>query len=333
MQLLSLLMAQLDLASTQVDCAVAVAHADINPPPNYDQLSDEEKARVGVFAEMPRGLSKPGCMCKLNKSLCGLRQSPRDFFLDLKENLEAGGLQSMMEVNPCLFISNKVICLMCVDDCIMMSSNQKEIDNVIDALPAQNVELEWEDDVAFLGVHIECSGDHVKLTQKGLIKRIVEALHVEDLPAVATPSDGALGKDPEGDPPDCTFNYASIVGVSWCPHNHSSPDLGFAVSQAAQFLFAPKHSHELALMRIGQCLNGTRDQGLTMKPMKHDAFEMDACMDLDFLGLYGKEDRDDPDNVKSQTGHVILLNRCPVIWSSHPQSSISVSTMMAECHA
>ena len=53
-------------------------------------------------------------------------------------------------------------------------------------------------------------------------------------------------------------------------------------------------------------------------------------MDSDFLGLHGKEDRADPDNVRSRTGYVILLNKCPIIWSSHLQSSISTSTMMAE---
>ena len=70
-----------------------------------------------------------------------------------------------------------------------------------------------------------------------------------------------------------------------------------------------------------------------MKPMKTDSFVMDVCVDSDFLGIHGKEDRADPDNVRSRTGHVILLNGCPVIWSSHLQSTISVSTMMAEYYA
>ena len=67
-----------------------------------------------------------------------------------------------------------------------------------------------------------------------------------------------------------------------------------------------------------------------MKPMRSDTFEMDVCVDSDFLGIHGKEHRADPDNVKSRTGYVILLNQCPVIWSSHLQNTISVSTMMAE---
>ena len=51
-------------------------------------------------------------------------------------------------------------------------------------------------------------------------KRIIEALQIEDLPAVATPATGVLGKDPDGDPPNCTFNYASVIGMLWCLCGH-----------------------------------------------------------------------------------------------------------------
>ena len=157
----------------------------------------------------------------------------------------------------------------------------------------------------------ERTKDYVKLTQKGLTKRIIEALQVEDLPPVSTPADSVLGKDLDGDPPNCTFNYASVIGMLWYLYGHSRPDLGFAVSQAARFAFNPKCSHELALIRIGQYLKGTLDEGLFMKPMTSDQFTMDVYVDSDFLGLYGHELRSDPDNVKSRTGYVILLNNSP----------------------
>jgi hypothetical protein len=59
-------------------------------------------------------------------------------------------------------------------------------------------------------------------------------------------------------------------------------------------------------------------------------FEMNTYVDLDFLGLYGKKDRTDPTNVKSQGGHVILVNGCPVIWQSKLINAICLWTMMAE---
>ena len=180
------------------------------------------------------------------------------------------------------------------------------------------------------GIHIERTSDHVKLTQKGLAQRVIEALQMEDLPPVSTPVDKVIGKHPEGDPPDCAFNYASVIGMLWHLCGHSRPVLGMAVSQAARFSIAPKRSHELALIRIGQCLKGTLDKGLIVKPMSADSFKMDVYVDSDFLGLCGQESRVDPDNVKSRVGYVILLNECPIIWSSHLNPSVCTSTMMAE---
>ena len=51
------------------------------------------------------------------------------------------------------------------------------------------------------------------------------------------------------------------------------------------------------------------------------------------MGIYRKERRSDPDNVKSRTGYVICLNGCPIIWASKLQESIALSTMMAELYA
>ena len=67
--------------------------------------------------------------------------------------------------------------------------------------------------------------------------------------------------------------------------------------------------------------------------MDTEVLKMDAYVDSDFMGLYGKEKRVDPDNVKSRTGFVICVNGCPIIWSSKLQDGVALSTMMAEYYA
>jgi hypothetical protein len=258
------------------------------------------------------------------------------WFKHLKTQLESVGLEQCIDVDPCLFISDKVICLVYVDDTLFFSPDLKNIDDLLRRLEdSKQMQFNIEDEVAgFLGVNIDRSQDGtVKLSQKGLIDRIIEALHIDDLPAVKTPADSCLGKDPDGDPAYGDFNYASVIGMLWYLYGHSRPDLGFAVSQAARFSFCPKRSHELALIRIGQYLKGTADKGLILKPMSTDHIKMDVYVDSDFLGLYGKESRTDPDNVKSRAGYVILFNDCPIIWSSKLMEPISLSTMMAEYYA
>jgi Reverse transcriptase (RNA-dependent DNA polymerase) len=185
---------------------------------------------------------RPGC----------LQTAKRLWFQHLREHLVATGFQQMIDVNPCLFILDKVICLVYVDDMLLYACDMKDIDAVIRRLTDEHkMTLEVKDDVArFLGVHIDRNKEtgEVTLTQKGLIDRILEALLVEDLPPVNTPAVECLGKDPLGDLASASFNYSSAIGMLWYLYGHSRPDLGFAVSQAARFTFQPKRSHELALI-------------------------------------------------------------------------------------
>jgi hypothetical protein len=334
-RLLLVLSIELGLATKQVDYTAAFVHADIDKPPNYDTMTADQKAKSGVYVDMPRGFSKPGKVLKLRKALYGLKNSPRCFFLHLKDVLEEAGLKQQVDVDPCLFMSDKVICIIYVDDTLLFAKTMEDISDVL-AIISKKIKLEEEDDVAgFLGVHIardEKKGE-ILLTQTGLIDRIIEALQCDQLPPKESPAMDVLGKDQDGDPPNCAFNYASMIGMLWYVEAHSRPDIGFAVSQCARFAFSPKRSHELAMIRIGQYLLGTRDKGLIMKPTPVDDLHMEVYVDSDFMGLYGKELRSDPTNVKSRTGFVILLNRCPIIWSSKLQESIALSTMMAEYYA
>ena len=217
------------------------------------------------------------------------------------------------------------------------SRNQEDIDEVLCKLvEEQGMALEVEDSVAgCLGVLIKPNKEDgsVELVQEGLTDRIIKALGVEDPPAVATPSTGPFGSDEEGEPMSGTFNCASVIGMLWHLHSNSRPEIGCAVSSAARFAFKPKRSHELALLRIGQHLKGTRSRGVIVKPLKRDHLHLEICVDSDFMGLCGTEKRTNPDNVKSRAGHVMPLNGCPTMWSSKLMQSVCLSAMMAECYA
>ena len=52
-RLLLILSLQLELATKQIDYTAAFVHADIDKPPGFDQVSEAEKTRQGVFVDMP----------------------------------------------------------------------------------------------------------------------------------------------------------------------------------------------------------------------------------------------------------------------------------------
>ena len=244
--------------------------------------------------------------------------------------LEKVGFEAMTDLDPCLFVSDKVICLTYVDDTLWFSPKQEYIDEAMNKLRDVGMDLEKEDDVAgFLGVHMERQGDNIKLTQKGLTRRIIEALGVDKTGKTQnTPAKEPLAMDPEGDPPNGNYSFPSVIGMLQYLQAHSRPDITMAVSQCARFIHSPKRSHEEALERIGQYLLKTESEGLVLRPSDH--FEIDCYVDADFAGLWGYEDPLEPSVAKSRTGFVICISNCPVIWASKLQSSIALSTMEAE---
>jgi hypothetical protein len=325
----------LGLSTRQVDYTAAFVHAPIDRDPEWDNMSEEQCERSGVYIEMPRGFSQTGKVLKLKRSLYGLKQSPRNFFQHLKSKLERVGFESNEAIDPCLFLSDKVICLIYVDDTLLFSPKEEYIDEVIDKLSKSDLELEVEDSVAgFLGVHLERNekDQSIKLTQQGLAKRVVEALDLGNQPRKLTPaSSEPLVKDDDGDPPNGAYSYASVIGMLQYLQGHSRPDITYAVSQCARFVHSPKRSHEEALERIGLYLKGTLDEGLILKPTGE--LDIDIYVDADFAGLWPHEDKQDPTCVKSRTGFVICISSCPVIWISKLQNEIALSTMEAEYNA
>ena len=318
-RLMLILSLVLRLASRQVDYTAAFLHAPI----------DED-----VYVEMPRGFAEPGKVLKLKKSLYGLKQAPRNFFQHLKGKLERIGFTSS-SADPCLFISEKVICIVYVDDTLLFSPRPEYIDEVLAQLKEEELDLKEEDDVAgFLGVNVQRddANGQIHMTQQGLIDRIIDALGCDSLPGKRTPAEyGALGSDKGGDPPQGTFSYPSVIGMLQYLQAHTRPDITLAVSQCARFIHSTRRSHELALIRIGQYLKLTRTKGLTLRPTT--TMGIDCYVDADFAGLWGFEDPQDPTSVKSRTGYVLCLAGCPIIWASKLQTDIALSTMEAEYNA
>ena len=334
-RIMFILSLQLGLASMQVDYVSAFCQAPIEEdvyisiPRGWETLNE-----MGLTEKF-----KPGHVLKLNRSMYGLRQSPRNFFMFLKENLEKAGLKQSIH-DPCLFFSDEVICVCYVDDCLWWSTEQNYIDKVIKKVK-ENMDLEVEDSVnGFLGISVdhkigEDGNPEIHLTQKGLIDRVITALGLDSAHSngvkTPAPDKAPLPQDKDGDPNDLGFNYASVVGMAMYLCNNSRPDIAFAVHQCARHCFKPTRKHAEYLKRIGRYLIHTRDKGLIIKPNKNqNILDIECFVDADFAGLFNHEDSADPHCVRSRTGFVIRMGGSPIIWGSKLQPVIASSTMESE---
>lgn len=319
-RLMLILEVLLKLKSKQGDITAAFLHAEVPEGQN-------------IYVEMPHGFRKKGKCLRLRRFLYGLAASPREFWLYLVGVLEKSGLKQS-SLDPCLFIGDKVICIVYVDDLLFWAKDESDIDSVATSLRDLGCDLEQESDAAgFLGVSLERDSDTdlIEMRQDGLIDRVIESLGLDDGMAKVkwTPADGnPLVKDEDGEPASGQFSYSSVVGMLLYLAGHTRPDIAYAVNCCARYMFNPKHIHELALKRIGRYLKATRRRGLILNPSKE--LRIDNYPDADFAGMYGHEKPTDPSCVKSRTGYTITFANCPVIWQSKLQTETALSTMEAE---
>ena len=315
----------LNLKTRSTDFSNAFAQAEMKGDPVYIAVPP----KMGGFPS--------GSVLKLNKSLYGQVDAPKMWYDKLRAGLEERGFTAC-KADPCLFISKKVICVSYVDDCLWFAKDSKDIDAVLKSFESDGDKYNWEMTEGgsveeFLGIKITPnSDDGFKLTQTGLIDKILLTTGMQDCNPATSPTSGPgpLGSDNHGK--DATlqdrWSYASVVGMMMYLASNSRPEISFAVHQCARFTHNTKHSHEKALLHICKYLQGTKDNGLILRPK--NILQVDCYADANFAGLYSVEEPQDSISVKSRTGYVLTFAGCPIHWVSKLQTEIALSTLHAE---
>ncbi|KAI2499655.1 hypothetical protein MHU86_14836 [Fragilaria crotonensis] len=284
-----------------------------------------------TWIPLPRGHAT--CL-RLLKSLYGLSVAPRLWYQHLSEALREEGFKACAN-DPCLLYKDTIMVVLYVDDLGIAYRDQNDLDKLFANLEAKGLTFTREGTFTdFLGINFtrDATNGTLTLTQKGLIQKIKEATGMSDSNYNWTPAaQAALGIDPDGPPMTETWSYRSIVGMLLYLSTNTRPDIAFAVSQVARFCHSPKRSHASAVKTLVRYLHRTSDMGMIVKPT--GTLNLDCYVDADFAGLHGRDPDRSPTSAKSRTGYIITLGGCPILWKSHLQSEISLSTLEAEYSA
>jgi hypothetical protein len=142
----------------------------------------------------------------------------------------------------------------------------------------------------------------LKMKQTGLIKQVIEALGLDAECAKGkyTPLESKqLVKDINGKLASGFFSYSCVMGMLLYLSGHTRPDITFAVNCCTQYMFCPKHSHELALKRIGRYLKQSPDEERLCPPQAMCARLMLIWIQILQFCMYGHEEHTDPACAKS----------------------------------
>ena len=220
-----------------------------------------------VYMRMPPGFQRKGDMrvCRLNKSIYGLRQSSRRWFAKFSSALKDEGF-SQSRANYSLFTlvnSNySLYVLVYVDDIIITGDNPTVISSLISRLesrfPIKNLgPLRY-----FLGIEVSRSPEGIFLCQRKYVLDILQDSGFINSKPSPFPMEQHLKLVPSGGTslPDPS-QYRRLIG-RLLYLTVTRPDIAFAVNYLSQFMQHPCISHMDAVFRVLRYLRGTINHGI-----------------------------------------------------------------------
>jgi hypothetical protein len=284
-----------------------------------------------VFMEQPPGFedpSHPDWVCELDRSLYGLKQSPRQWNNELHRALLDLGLKNSA-YDPTLYfnlVNGKLVGALTthVDD-LAIVGEPVFVDNLISSLGSKFKIGADEDLHHFLSLKIsrDIPNNLVYLNQSHYIDELCDRfLNGSHLP-VSTPTDSNfknLRRKQECDPPS-SGPYNQIIGSLLWVSQCTRPDVSFAVNRLSQHLRDPSDAHWSAAVRILNYL-------VTTKHLKLKLGGQLSCSG--FSDSDWAEDRDDR---KSTSAYTFRIGDGAISWKSRKQATVSLSSTEAEYKA
>jgi hypothetical protein len=208
-----------------------------------------------VYMEIPPGFSSretEGKVCKLKKSLYGLKQSPRAWFGRFRNEVCKLGYQQSNADHTLFFKrhNDKVtILVVYVDDIVITGNDDKEI-RCLKRTLANSFEVK---DLGylhyFLGIEVAYGVQGIYLSQrKYVIDLLIETGMLNCKPATTPIEQNHRILADSGDPVD-KHQYQRLVG-RLIYLSHTRPDIAYAVSIVSRYMHDPRSGHLEVVHRI-----------------------------------------------------------------------------------
>ena len=280
-----------------------------------------------IYMTPPQGLfSSFVAVCKLKRSLYGLRQAPRAWFENFQTTL-LGFSFTQSRYDSSLFIQTTaasiVLLLIYVDDMVITGSDHVSIQHLKRQLQASFHMKDLGNLNYFLGLEVNSHPKGLFLHQHKYTDDLISLAGLQSAAPLDTPLEvNAKYLCDEGDILPNPLLYRLLVG-SLNYLTITRPDISFAVQQVSQFMHTPRHLHLAAVRRIIRYLKGTSHRGLFFPT--GTSLNLVGYSDADWAGC--------PDTRRSVTGWCMFLGSALISWKSKKQAWVSKSSTESEYRA
>nr|CAN62086.1 hypothetical protein VITISV_035123 [Vitis vinifera] len=288
----------------------------------HGELSEE------VYMDLP-----PGCMvsekqcqkvCKLKKSLYGLKQSPRAWFGRFTKSMRAFGYHQSNSDHT-LFLKKQhgkiTTLIVYVDDMVVTGNDPEERKALQNYLSREFKMKDLGPLKYFLGIEVSQSSEGFFLSQRKYALDLLQETGMSGCQPVNTPIEKCLKLCVEPNQVSTDKGrYQRLVGrLMYLAHTR--PDLAYALSVVSQYMHNLGEQHMNAIMRILRYLkNAPGKRILFAKNVDHQSIEV--YTDADWAGAV--------DDRRSTSGYFTFVGGNLVTWKSKKQNVIARSSAEAE---
>ena len=244
------LVAHLDLELHQMDVKTAFLNGDL----------EEE-----VYMKQPEGFSsKDGehLVCKLNKSIYGLKQASRQWYKKFHEVITSFGFEENI-MDQCIYLKvsgSKVCFLVLYVDDILLATNDKGLLREVKQFLSSNFDMKDMGEGSYvigIKIHRDRSRGILGLSQEAYINKVLERFRMKDCsPSVAPIVKGdrfSLNQCPRNDierEQMKNIPYASAVGSIMYAQVCTRPDIAYAVGVLGRYQSNPGIDHWKAAKKV-----------------------------------------------------------------------------------
>ncbi|XP_019168865.1 PREDICTED: uncharacterized protein LOC109164771 [Ipomoea nil] len=269
---------------------------------------------------------KPNQVCKLLRSLYGLKQASRQWNAKLTTALTKEGFQQS-KADPSLFTrghdASFIALLVYVDDIIVTSANMSLIHELKVFLDSVFKIKDLGSLGYFLGIEAQLTENGLNICQRKYALDILEESGFTHSKPVSTPmiQNQHLTHDDSPSLGDIG-SYRRLIG-RLLYLIATRPDIAYIVQQLSQFVDAPTEAHMSAAHRLLRYLKSAPGQGLHYP--KNGNMQLTVFSDSDWATC--------AETRKSITGFCVFLGSALISWRSKKQATVSRSSSEAEYRA
>lgn len=206
----------------------------------------------------------------------------------------------------------------------MISNSLEEIDNLKSDLSKVFEMTDLNEMKTYLGIHMERNmlNGTMEFTQKQFLSNTLKKFQMSDCKSVTTPMEVGLKLDPgENGSINEKLPYRELIGCLMYVSLTTRPDLAAVVNYFSRFQCNSNPDHYTYAKRMLKYIKGTIDLKLVYK-RNEDAEPLIGFADADWAN--------DTIDRKSVSGNVFQVYGNTVSWSSHKQSTVSLSSTEAK---